>query len=101
MRTFKPLLIVGVICAAIAWSLSASAQRVVGPLPTSVADLTTAREVEIRDVSNAVVVKGTFVKKTDKASEIELAASLSGHTVARASVAGMYGTIGEFLSMTR
>lgn len=83
MKTLKALALVGIVAAAFAWSLSLRAQRVVAPLPTSVSDLTTAQVVEIRDGNGTVVLKGAFVKKSDKTDKVELNAALtatSGNT---------------------
>jgi len=77
MKALKALAVVGVVAAVIAWSPSLLAQRVVGLLPPSVADLATAQVVEIRDASGTAVLTGTFVKKSDKSDEVELAATLS------------------------
>jgi hypothetical protein len=61
---------------AAAWTVSVGAQRIVTGLPMSMPNLATAQVVEIKDSSDAVALKGTFVTSSDTAKEVERTAML-------------------------
>jgi len=58
--------------------LRAQAQRIEKPLPQSLNDLQQAQVIEIKNDAGATVLKGTFMTKQDKASEVERETKLAG-----------------------
>jgi len=53
------------------------AERIQGPLPTAVSDLSQANTLEVKNEADQVVLHGTFATIEDKGAELEREAALS------------------------
>lgn len=71
------------------WQMTASAQRIVGPLPPGSESFASAKSVEIHDASGQIVLHGDLVTSEETADEVERTANLvavSGNAKGKAEV---------------
>lgn len=67
----KTLLIASGMMAVAAWTVNVSAQRIVTGFPVSAPDLLTAQVVEIKDGTDAVVLRGTWSTSREKPDHVD------------------------------